>query len=82
MNAKFYQVMFLFALFIGKNTSAQGNIDSFINTLHNTDAVSVIALVAPLKPADSGKIFGHTTERVLTSLNYGQIKMAYLNICW
>ena len=77
MDAKFYHMIFLFALFIGENASAQGSIDSFINTLHNTNAVSAVALVAPSKTFDSGKIYGHTTERVLTGLNINRIKKAY-----
>jgi hypothetical protein len=60
-----------------KSAMAQNNVDSFINTLHNQDVRSELAFVAPKKTFDSGKVYAHTVERVLTSANLGQIRKAF-----
>src|ERR1700761_6346134 len=72
---KFKLIFFL--VVISKNLSAQSNIDSFINTLHNADAKSVIAWVAPRKTFDSGRIYGQTAERVVTSIKVIPIMKAF-----
>jgi hypothetical protein len=59
------------------NLSAQTNIDGFINTLHNADAKSAIAWVAPKKTFDSGMIYGQTAERVITNIRISPITKAY-----
>ena len=73
---RFYLIFFL-TVFINKNLPAQSNIDSFINTLNNTNAKSVIAWVAPKKTFDSGRIYGQTAERIITNIKVSPIKKSY-----
>lgn len=74
---KWFYLTLLLVTFMSKGTFAQSNIDSFINTLHNADAISAIAFVAPKKTFDSGKIYGQTVERILTNLKVSPIEKAY-----
>ena len=75
-NRWFYLVLF-FTVFINKNLSAQNNIDSFVNSLHNADAKSVLAWVLPEKTFDTSRIYGQTMERVITNIKVGPIKKNY-----
>jgi hypothetical protein len=74
---KYYYFTLSFLMFIINNTTAQDKIDSFLNTLHNKDVRSTLSLVAPKRTFDSGRIYAHTVERVLTSINIGQIRKTY-----
>jgi hypothetical protein len=56
---------------------AQANIDSLIAGLHNNDVRSVVESVAPSKASDSGRLYVHTWERILTSINVRRVRMSF-----
>ena len=77
MKSIVYKSLLFVSLFLGKGVSAQPNVDSFINTLHNVNAKSVVAWVAPAKRPDSTKIYGSSVERILTNVHIREIKKVY-----
>jgi hypothetical protein len=77
MSSKRLTIILLLFLFIGEKATAQNKIDTFINRLHNYDAVSALWMVAPKKTFDSGKIYAHTIERVLENVDIDHIKKTY-----
>ena len=72
-----YKSLLFISIIIGKSVSAQRNVDSFVNTLHNTNAKSAVAWVAPKRRPDSTKIYGSSIERILTNVHIGEIKRVY-----
>jgi hypothetical protein len=65
MIINFYNSFLVASSFIVKDVPAQRSIDSFVNTLHNTDAKSAVAWVAPTSRPDSTKIYVNTFKRIL-----------------
>ncbi len=59
------------------NCMGQSNIDSFLQSLHNNDVRSKLSSVGPSKTYDSGRIYIHTTERLLTSVDVSHIKESF-----
>jgi len=74
---KFYPLTVIFIIFLFNHSMAQHPIDSFLLTLHNGDAKSVLESVAPKKTYDSGKFYIHTQERILTSVNVQRLRENY-----
>jgi hypothetical protein len=76
---KKYVMTFLSIALNASVIMAQGNIDSFANTLNNAEATSALAWVAPTKIYDSStrKIYAHSLERVVTSTNLLKIQKTY-----
>jgi hypothetical protein len=64
-------------MFFVKSGLAQDSIYHFLATLNNRDVISYISWVAPDKIADSGKIYAHTFERILKSIDVSKIRKTY-----
>lgn len=77
MKNNVYKNLLCVSLFVGQNAMAQRNVDSFVNTLHNSDAKSILAWVAPANRPDSTKLYASSIERILTNMNIREIKRDY-----
>ncbi|HWW39590.1 hypothetical protein, partial [Pedobacter sp.] len=74
---KYCRLILISVMFFVKSGLAQDSIYHFLATLNNRDVISYISWVAPDKIADSGKIYAHTFERILKSIDVSKIRKTY-----